>query len=194
MPLSVCSSILILCKASTYLNILTAHDSTLTIVYPSGPEAAPQALYTIQLPSLPFISLLFINENSIVAAGHDCQPILFEGTMEAGWTQSRSLDDPTKRLEGSGGARTPSASGIGRLNNSEAFSMFRAADSRGVASSAPVVALAGTRITAQGTELLTVHQNTITSVRAFAGHSGDITSVSTTAVDGRLVIWDCASV
>lgn len=81
---------------------------------------------------------------------------------------------------------------MGRLNKSEAFNMFRAADSRGVASGAPASpALAGTRVTATGTELLTVHQNTITSVRAYEGGDGaDVTKVSTTGVDGRLVIWD----
>lgn len=82
------------------------------------------------------------------------------------------------------------------MNRSEAFNMFRAADSRGVSSSpaAPSSAgvAAGQKLTSNGTELLTVHQNTITSVRPYEGGGAggqDVTKVSTTGVDGRLVIW-----
>lgn len=39
-------------------------------------------------------------------------------------------------------------------------------------------------------ELLTVHQNTITSVRPYEiGPNGTATKVSTSGVDGRLVLW-----
>lgn len=161
-------------------------------MYPSGPESAPHAIYTIQLSSLPCVSLLFVTENAIVAAGHGCQPVLFEGSVDQGWVEGQSLDDPSKRAGGASAGRGGAEGSVGRLNKSEAFNMFRAADSRGVASSAPASpALAGTRVTATGTELLTVHQNTITSVRAYAGGDGeDVTKVSTTGVDGRLVVWD----
>lgn len=86
------------------------------------------------------------------------------------------------------------------MNRSEAFNMFRAADSRGVSSSSssstPSSAglAAGQKLTSNGTELLTVHQNTITSVRPYEGGNGsDVTRVSTTGVDGRLVIWPVSS-
>lgn len=142
---------------------------------------APQAIHSIQLPSLPLISILFTTENSLVGAGHDCQPYLFEGSLESNWTQIRSLD--------SGRSESASRTGaVGRLNQSEAFNMFRAADSRG-ASGAP--APAGMRQTANGTELLTIHQNTITSVRAYEGGVGgeEVRKISSTGVDGKLVIW-----
>ncbi|POY74212.1 hypothetical protein BMF94_2650 [Rhodotorula taiwanensis] len=176
-----------------------SHDSTLTIVYPSGPEQPPAAYYSVNLPSLPCLTLTFTSENALVAAGHDCQPLLFEGSMESGWSQTQSLD---QRTGASGGAEARggaggAAGGIGRLNRSEAFNMFRAADSRGVASSpsANDVALgAGQTLTAHGTELMTVHQNTITSVRPYEGASGSISKVSTTGVDGRLVIWPVGGV
>ena len=173
-----------------------AHDSTITVVYPSGPDSAPQAIYTIQLPSLPCISLVFTSPSTLVAAGHDCQPFLFSGGVSTPWTQTRSLDDSSS----SAAARSGAAAGgsVGRLNKSEAFNMFRAADSRGVGSGgAPVVAAAGTRQTANGTELTTVHQNTVTSVRRYEGGEGDgsdVTRVSTSGVDGRLVVWDVSSV
>ncbi|GAA5967659.1 hypothetical protein JCM21900_006732 [Sporobolomyces salmonicolor] len=170
-----------------------SHDSTITVVYPSAPEQPPQAVYTINLPALPCLTLVFTSETSLIAAGHDCQPLLFEGSLEQGWTAAGSLDQRTGAGAASG-ARA-STGGVGRLNRSEAFNMFRAADSRGVSSSSGAAASsaglgAGQKLTAHGTELLTVHQNTITSVRAYAGGGGaDVTKVSTTGVDGRLVIW-----
>jgi len=152
-----------------------AHDSTITLVYPSGPESAPQALYVIRSASLPFMTLTFLTESSLVAAGHDCQPILFTGGQQ-GWEQSRSLDD-------SKSSSTTSKVGVGRLNN-EAFNRFKAADSRG----APPVPGAKPG-SLGGKEKDTIHQNTITSVRPYAGQSGNVTKVSTSGVDGKLVIW-----
>ncbi|GAA6021642.1 hypothetical protein JCM11491_001249 [Sporobolomyces phaffii] len=179
------------------------HDSTLTVVYPAGPDEAPRATHVVNLASLACLDVVFTSETSLIAAGHDCQPLTFEGTPELGWSHTGSLDHRT----GSGGraaaaAGGPSgAGGVGRLNRSEAFNMFRAADSRGVSSSSPAAPAsssssagigAGQKLTSTGTELLTVHQNTITSVRTYegGGASGvDVARVSTTGVDGRLVIW-----
>jgi actin related protein 2/3 complex, subunit 1A/1B len=61
-----------------------SHDSSVTIAYPAGPEEPPLAVISVRTPILPFESLLWINENEIVAAGHDCQPIVFNGS-EKGW-------------------------------------------------------------------------------------------------------------
>jgi actin related protein 2/3 complex, subunit 1A/1B len=61
-----------------------SHDSSICIAYPAGPEEPPLAVITVRTPLLPFVSLLWINENEIVAAGHDCQPVLFQGSHE-GW-------------------------------------------------------------------------------------------------------------
>jgi actin related protein 2/3 complex, subunit 1A/1B len=38
----------------------------------------------VRTPMLPFVSLLWVGDEEIVAAGHDCQPILFKGN-ENGW-------------------------------------------------------------------------------------------------------------
>ncbi|KAK4048387.1 ARP2/3 actin-organizing complex subunit Sop2 [Microbotryomycetes sp. JL221] len=165
-----------------------SHDAAITIVYPSGPDAPPTAVFSIQLPTLPLVSLVFTTETSLVAAGHDCQAVVFEGSPESGWSQTKSLDDHQKRST-SGPGRA------GRLAQSEAFNVFRSADSRGMsgAPGAQGVAAAGTRLTPSGTELLTLHQNTITSVRAFEGGAGqNVTQVTTSGVDGRLVMWDVA--
>ncbi|KAI9619925.1 hypothetical protein H4Q26_013904 [Puccinia striiformis f. sp. tritici PST-130] len=77
-----------------------------------------------------------------------------------------------------------SAGGIGRLNN-EAFNLSRSADSRGVMSQVEGAVTSGNRAGAD-----TVHSNTITSIRNFFGQDGQVSHLSTSGVDGKLVIWD----
>jgi len=161
-----------------------SHDSTISIVYPGGP-----AVYTIRSNSLPYVSLTWTSEDAIVAAGHDCQPVLFSGSP-SGWQAAGSLDDTTAPKSSAGGARggLTGSSPVGRLN-SAAFNTFRNADSRGLGSSpgggAPLVT---------DTELFTVHQNTITDVRPYEGAPGAVTRVSTSGVDGKLVVWNVNAV
>jgi len=156
-----------------------SHDSTVSVVYPGGPT-----IFTIRSNSLPYVSLMWTTEDSIVTAGHDCQPVLFGGGP-SGWQAVGSLDDTTapKSSVGPRGALTGGASPVGRLN-SAAFNTFRNADSRGLGSSPG----GGTPL-ATDTELFTVHQNTITDIRAYEGAPGAVTRVSTSCVDGKLVIW-----
>ncbi|KAF9808861.1 hypothetical protein IEO21_07726 [Rhodonia placenta] len=150
-----------------------SHDSSISIVYPGGP-----AIYTIKLTSLPLLTLTWTNENSLVAAGHDCQPLVFSGS-DGGWELTGSLDDPNS-AKSAGGSRAGLASPVGRLN-SAAFNTFRNADTRGIGS-----APGGSG----ESELFTVHQNTITSVRPYAGTPGAVARVSTSGLDGKLVVWD----
>jgi actin related protein 2/3 complex subunit 1A/1B len=156
-----------------------SHDSSISIVYPGGPT-----IYNIRISSLPFVSLIWTAEDAIVAAGHDCQPIVFSGS-EAGWQAAGSLDDTTAP-KSSGGASKFGAAGVGRLN-SAAFNTFRNADSRG--QSSPVSGPSTT-----DTELMTVHQNTITNIRPYTTQGGNVTKVSTSGVDGKLVIWNVSNV
>ena len=164
---------------------LEGHDSTITVVYPgSGP-----AIHIVRMSTLPLVTLVWASEDSIVAAGHDCQPYVFSGN-EGGWRLIGSLDDTSTPKS----TLTPSRSspgGPGRLN-STAFNTFKNADSRGISR---VSGGGGGGGSSQGElELLTVHQNTITNVRTYEGQSGAVTKVSTTGVDGKLVIWSVGAV
>ena len=160
------------------------HDSTINIVYPGGPT-----IYSIRSNSLPYISLTWTSEDAIVVAGHDCQPVLFSGGP-SGWQAAGSLDDTTAPKSSVGGARGgfTGSSPVGRLN-SAAFNTFRNADSRGMGSSHG----GGTPL-ATDTELFTVHQNTITNIRPYDGPPGAVSRVSTSGVDGKLVIWSVNAV
>lgn len=178
------------------------HDASLTVVYPSGPETAPHAVHTVRFATLPHVTLTFISENALVAAGHGCQPILFEGGIEEGWKASKTLD-AAGALAGKAAPPPPppkpsglaSSSGVGRLNN-EAFARFKAADARGSptpgssTSSGPkgLGAVPGASVGSDG-ELHTTHQNTITSVRIYEGEKENVSAISTSGVDGRLVVF-----
>ncbi|KAG6862049.1 hypothetical protein C0995_007179 [Termitomyces sp. Mi166 len=157
-----------------------SHDSSVNIVYPTGP------VINIRISSLPFVTLTWTGENTLVAAGHDCQPVVFSGS-EGGWESVGSLDAATgsKSMEAGRGAGYGGNSSVGRLKTG-AFATFRDADTRGQSS------VPGSLST--DTQLLTVHQNTITSIRAYQGHPGQISKVSTTGVDGKLVVWDANAV
>jgi len=180
--------------------LFLGHDSTVTIVYP-GPSPT---LINIKINSLPYVTLIWVSEESLVTAGHDCQPVLFSCSGDNQWKHIGSLDDSASgtrsAIAGMGNTRGGGASGIGRLNN-EAFNRFKNADARG--SSSPSSATTPQALQAQltgnsssgagggATELMTVHQNTITSIRPYEwGSNGEVTRASTTGVDGRLVVWN----
>ena len=144
------------------------------------------------------MSLSFVAEDKLIAGGHDSRPLLFSGSAQ-GWDQGVALDDSSSSAASKSAASRVGTAG--RLNN-EAFNLFRSADSRGVSGgaappvpgsngggSSPSGMLAGTRMTPGGTELLSVHQNTIVSVRL----ARDGQHVHTAGSDGKLVEWSTAA-
>jgi actin related protein 2/3 complex subunit 1A/1B len=110
------------------------HDS---VVY----VANPQGVASVKMIGLPFTSVLYLSENSIIAAGHDCTPVLFQSNG-GGWELKGIID------QGKGTASV--ASGNAAMNK------FKQMDSRAVAGGA-------------GSALLTVHQNTITCIQKMGG-------------------------
>jgi len=161
-----------------------SHDSSVTVVYPGGP-----AVFTIKMPSLPLVALTWVSEDSIIAAGHDCQPYVFAGN-EGGWNLVGTLDDPqSNKSAGGGRSGFGGASPVGRLN-SAAFNTFRNADTRGFSS----MPGSPTAANSNESELFTVHQNTITSVKVYDGTPSAVSRISTSGIDGKLVIWNVASV
>jgi actin related protein 2/3 complex, subunit 1A/1B len=153
------------------------------------------------------VTLTWTSEEGLIAAGHDCQPTLFKGSPHNGWKMIASLDDASSRsatlsptATGSSASGSIGRSSVGRLNN-EAFNRFKNADSRGATGAGGVGGAGlvgagfpgspgGMLAVQSGGDLLTVHQNTITSVRPYTvGADGNVSRVSTSGVDGRLVIW-----
>ncbi|CEJ54542.1 Putative ARP2/3 actin-organizing complex subunit Sop2 [Penicillium brasilianum] len=139
----------------------SGHDSSVTVVYPSAPEQPPRAMLNISTRLLPLNSLIWNGENEIIAAGHDCEPFRFRGD-ESGWQLAGSLEK--KGGAGAAGAREESA-----------LNMFRQMDLKGQ--------------TAVDTKLKSTHQNTVNTIRVFEEANGQVSSFSTSGVDGRVVIW-----
>ncbi|GAO51363.1 structural constituent of cytoskeleton [Saitoella complicata NRRL Y-17804] len=158
-----------------------AHDSGISVVSSVG--EGQWSLDRVKTRMLPFLSLIWISEQAVVAAGHDCQPVLFSQSG-AGWELTKSLDDPTTKK-----SAAPTAN---RMN--AAFNMFREMDLKGKSS-----ATTGEdgEVISRGddTKLATVHQNTITSIRVYEGGwhagqwTGDVRRFSTSGHDGRLCVW-----
>ncbi|KAK9237735.1 WD40-repeat-containing domain protein [Lipomyces kononenkoae] len=143
------------------------HDSSISIVYPSGPEQPPAAIVNVSTTLLPFKSLLWLSENEIVAAGHDCHPVIFTGSDQSGWALDHSVDDPIEASKNSESRETT------------ALNMFRQMDLKGTP-----------QTSVDDASLPTIHQNTITKLRPYSTSGGRINRVSSTGVDGRVVIFD----
>jgi len=138
-----------------------SHDSSVTIVYPSAPEQPPRAMLNVSTRLLPFTSLIWSSEAEIIAAGHGCEAYRLRGD-ENGWELLGSME--MKRGPGMGSAREESA-----------LNMFRQMDLKGQAQ--------------DDTQLHTVHQNTISTLRIYEEAGGFVRKFSTSGVDGRVVIW-----
>ncbi|KAI1305602.1 hypothetical protein EDD11_004893 [Mortierella claussenii] len=133
----------------------SGHDSTITLVSP-----ASGTVQSVRAPFLPYVSILWLNENQIVAAGHDCAPHLFEIKGQQ-WVFSGSMDSAVKKADVGFTARDT----------------FRRMDSRAQST------------TSDDTEVPTHHQNTINSVRFFAGARENVDQFTTSGIDGKLIIW-----
>lgn len=137
-----------------------AHDSSLTVVYPSGPEQPPRAVISISTQLLPFMSLVWSSESEIIAAGYDCEAYRLQGS-EQGWQLAGSLE--------------AKAGPAAAAREDSALNMFRQMDLKGS--------------TRDDTKLKTVHQNTISNIRSFAESGGNVSKISSSGVDGRVVVW-----
>ncbi|EPE05485.1 ARP2/3 actin-organizing complex subunit sop2 [Ophiostoma piceae UAMH 11346] len=141
-----------------------AHDSSITVVYPSAPDQPPRAVLSIATQLLPFTSLFWSTETEIVAAGYDCEAFRFQGG-EQGWALVGSL-------ESKGGSRGGAGGGD---REESALNMFRQMDLMGR--------------TKNDTQLKTTHQNTINTIRPYAISGSGVTQFSSSGVDGRVVVW-----
>jgi actin related protein 2/3 complex subunit 1A/1B len=138
------------------------HDSSVSVV----DAANSQQLTTVKTDVLPFMSITWVTDNSLVAAGFDCCPMLY--TYSSGNINFMSkLDDSAKQQV------------AGKVS---AMARFKAMDSR-----------AATDDSSSETSLGTVHQNTINQLSIHSGTKSKCTKFATSGVDGQLVVWDVKS-
>jgi len=131
------------------------HDSTFNVV-----QAGSTDVVSLALPNLPFRALTWLTPKSIVAAGHDANPMLFSNTG-SGWAFVKALD--------SGNIKTKT--------DDSAKGKFMSMDSRGQEST-------------QDTALKTLHQNAISTIVIHTGTKGNVSKFVTGGMDGQLITWD----
>lgn len=110
---------------------------------------------------LPFLSCEWVSPTSVVVAGYSCVPLLYSLTADGKLVLSGKLDKSQKK----------ESSGI------TAMRIFQSMDRN-------------MRTENTDTVVDSIHQNAITSVRLYAGDKASASKVSTSGVDGQLVIWN----
>jgi len=109
--------------------------------------------------NLPFLDLLWINENALVTVGYDCQPVLFKNSGGA-FTFDRVIEGKQK-------------TNAGTKSN---LNLWKERDTRGQDKS--------------DEQLNTLHQNTINFVQPFNKSGPNVSSFSTSGLDGGVAVWD----
>jgi len=136
-----------------------SHDSSVTFIDCSGSDDN-KPMQVIKGAHLPLKTLLFIDDNRLVAAGYDCNPFLY--SYSNGWQFTKSLDDP---------ASSTAAVGAEKSAATMAREKFKTQVSRG-------------QDATEGTVLPTKHQNCITCLYPFGPNT-----FTSTGVDGFLITW-----
>uniref|UniRef100_A0A182P8B0 Actin-related protein 2/3 complex subunit n=1 Tax=Anopheles epiroticus TaxID=199890 RepID=A0A182P8B0_9DIPT len=110
---------------------------------------------------LPFLCCEWISPHSILVAGHSCVPLIYTVGDGGKIVLAAKLDQSTKKEQ----------SGI------SAMRIFQSLDRN-------------LRTENSDTNLESIHQNAITCVCLYSGEKGNVQRVSTSGLDGQLVIWD----
>lgn len=143
-----------------------SHDGALNVV------DYTESYLSVENPEgLPFNSLCWINDHEIVAGGFSNHPVLFTESAN-GWKFAKNLDIPAKDI------LVPNASSQGEEEES-AFGMsalrkFKELDLKG-------------KVSQQ--EQKSTHENSITDLTPYAESNGQVTQISSVALDGKLVIY-----
>lgn len=145
-----------------------AHDGTLNVV------DSAQYFSSVESPEgLPFLSLVWINDNEILCGGYSCHPVLFTEGAD-GWKFSKNLDKV--------GASHPSVtSETGDEEDGEnssfgisALKKFKELDLKG-------------KVTTDVQK--STHENAIVELAPFAVSNGNVSQVSSCGLDGKVVIY-----
>lgn len=109
---------------------------------------------------LPFLSCVWISPATVCVAGHSCVPILYSFDGSS-IVYNGKLDESQKREAG----------GVSAMNH------FKYLDRN-------------SRLENTDTVLEYIHQNAISCVSIYAGDKERATKISTSGLDGQIVIWD----
>uniref|UniRef100_A0A7R9YBL6 Actin-related protein 2/3 complex subunit n=1 Tax=Pinguiococcus pyrenoidosus TaxID=172671 RepID=A0A7R9YBL6_9STRA len=143
-------------------------DSSLQVVHFGGAQPVERS---IRFGQLPLSCLTFLSENCIVGGGHEMNPMVFTGGASDGWHFDKMVDVKEEKASSS-----QADSGV-----SAARARFQAMAKRGNDSK-------------KETEIWTQHASAITCIQRM-GSPGDAAynKFSTSACDGRVVVWNLPS-
>uniref|UniRef100_A0A8C0DHR1 Actin-related protein 2/3 complex subunit n=1 Tax=Balaenoptera musculus TaxID=9771 RepID=A0A8C0DHR1_BALMU len=134
-----------------------SHDGTVSVVDASKSVQVS----TLKTEFLPLLIVSFDSENSVVAAGHDCCPMLFNYDDCGCLTFVSKLDILKQSIQ----------------RNMSAMEHFHNMDKWATTED-------------QNTALETLHQNSITQVSIYEVDKQDCRKFCTTGIDGAMTIWD----
>ncbi|KAJ1946066.1 ARP2/3 actin-organizing complex subunit Sop2 [Linderina macrospora] len=140
-----------------------SHDASLTVATPATGEVV-----SVRSQGLPLTSLVWVDQSTVVVAGHDCVPFVYAFDGQA-WRLAKKLGEDDK----------PRRSAAASPSGNTAFNLFRQMDSRNQPAKTSGAATDGL--------LKSVHQNTITEVH---GSLNGAAEISTSGLDGKLVLWN----
>uniref|UniRef100_A0A8C9X2K3 Actin-related protein 2/3 complex subunit n=1 Tax=Sander lucioperca TaxID=283035 RepID=A0A8C9X2K3_SANLU len=139
----------------------TSHDSTVSVA--EGGKTVSVCFSVLSSETLPLLCVTFITENSLVAAGHDCYPVLFVyDSAKASLTFGGKLDVPKQTAQKGISARE-------RFQNLDR----RASETQST-----------------DNDLNTLHKNSINQISVLEGGRNQCTKFCTTGMDGGMSIWD----
>lgn len=133
------------------------HDSSISVVTAANKDH----ICTIKGEFLPLLSCLWISNNSVVAAGHDYVPLLFNCDDGGQVTFIQKLDVEKKK----------------ESETMSAMAKFRTLDKQ-----------ASSGNSEKGVN--TTHQNAIIQISIHTGDKGRTTKFASAGIDGRFVVWD----
>ncbi|GAB1290465.1 Actin-related protein 2/3 complex subunit 1B [Apodemus speciosus] len=141
-----------------------SHDSTVCL----ADADKKMAVATLASETLPLLAVTFITENSLVAAGHDCFPVLF------------TYDNAAGTLSFGGRLDVPKQSSQRGMTARERFqNLDKKASSEGGA--------------ATGAGLDSLHKNSVSQISVLSGGKARCSQFCTTGMDGGMSIWDVKS-
>lgn len=136
-----------------------SHDASVCI----ADASRNNTVCKLRTGTLPHLSCVWIGNNSIVAAGHGCCPMLYSVDENGQLQYVCKLDTSQKR----------EAVGLSAMKKFQSFDRHARLEN--------------------DTVLETIHQNAITCLSIFEGTKGNVTKLSSSGADGQLVIWDLQS-
>lgn len=149
------------------------HDSSLHVADLTTVRAGTDPVVrSVRLTQLPLNTLLFLSETALVGSGHDFNPAVFTRSGDS-WKFLCHVDKEAAKA-----SVAPAAGGV-----SAARELFRNKTAR------------GQDLKNDTDTLKTRHERAITTMQIASAPSasGGVTSISTTSLDGRLVVWDLPS-